>query len=230
MKKFLLILGALFLLPMSSLKATTSVDATITSSPEMHDIVKEKITLNTLEQEKYDIHNFFINVTLPNDDKTVKRIMENLLGNNKQLGGILGQCKKHVDELVKVDSFKDFVLFYQKAEAEGVFYRDLNRIMEKDHENLKGKPGYLETMRKNHSFVDRWFSILDLNAFPYTHQKRFKIEKKKVTFETLNNICQEVSPKETKTIKGIFEENAGAFKKLQEELEKQINDLRPQKK
>lgn len=121
----------------------------VITSPDVHK-VGWKVPLSKLEEAGYDITKFTVDVELIDPEKTFEELLKRFDVSESKL-------KKYPAE--HKEALKNVLLKFQKIEAEGVFYRDLKTIMDKQHKFLMGKSQYQKLRQPNVDLVNEWFNM-----------------------------------------------------------------------
>lgn len=132
--------------------ATFTYKAEITDSPSMHNVTRT-VTLDDLKKSGYDITKFSVEIGLKNPEETIDNLLINRLGIN--------QDNPVFETYRKNEIMRKFLLDFQKAEAEGVFYRDIKHILDKNNETLKGNSEYEAKRNSNNQLVNKWFDATE---------------------------------------------------------------------
>lgn len=159
-----------------SLLFTGFVDAshiyeeTVIDSPGVHKLT-DQITFDLILAEKYDLAKFGVRVKL--DPKTFdwdgtpgyeSAVVKKILGEQFQIFPLLKAMYARIGNSYESTinaCLCDVVRLYQAIEAEGVFYRDLKRKMDNQHERLKGDPDYEAVRLNNYRIVNGLFIIAE---------------------------------------------------------------------
>ncbi len=168
--KYVILTGLLFAGILQNVHASHIYEVTVIDSPGVHKLT-DQIPFDLIVTAKYDLSKFGVKVRL--DTKTfdwdgtrdsesavVKKIL-------REQFHILPELQKLYDRLGNgyESTFNaclgDAVRLYQTIEAEGVFYRDLIRQMDKRHERLKEDPDYEASRINNYRIVNGFFNIVE---------------------------------------------------------------------
>jgi len=138
-------------LTVSSL-ASFQYKAEITTTPDMHKEVSQtmKLSLTDLEKAEYDITKFAVEIKIVNPDEALHYLLTQRL-----------EKKDFLNDYKKSEILKKLLFDFLKAEAEGVFYRDIKHILDDKHTDLMGKEQYEKSRAGNTNLVTGWFEITD---------------------------------------------------------------------
>jgi signal peptidase I len=160
MVKYILMFGAVLASLVCPVQATYVFETVITDSPSMHKLT-DKIDFIFVEDAKYDLTKFKVNVTL---DPKIFNLKGDQEGFSKEVTTILrdrfGIPDLNVGMVFAHKSFlEDMVICYQEIEAHAVFYRDLKNKMDDKNSALRGNSSYDDNWKSNYKLVDEFFDI-----------------------------------------------------------------------
>lgn len=144
----------------------------VIDSPSVHNLT-DKITLADLKAAKYDLSKFRFKFTL--DEKTFtwngqpgteSEVVKKIIANSRQLNlskplAKLAELSPCFQTPVFNCRLLEVVCLYQEIEAEGVFYRDLKAILDKQHMGLLGDKEYDAMRTPNYGIVNEFFNITE---------------------------------------------------------------------